>query len=203
MTLSLNILQKLKCTWQNITAILVITVISLLAFVFDLQLSEHFVYQRQLISNGEVWRLISGHLFHTNAYHLILNVAALILLWLLHRKFYTLPSYSLLFLWCAFFCSIALYFFEPSLIQYVGLSGVLHGIFVWGALMDIRDGDKTGYLLLIGVVLKIIHEQVYGASTELVALINASVAINAHLWGAIAGLLFFIIYPTIYSRLSH
>jgi len=80
------------------------------------------------------------------------------------------------------------------LIEYVGLSGVLHGIFVFGAIMDIKSKDKTGYLLFIGVWLKIAHEQIYGASTDVSDLIEASVAVDAHLWGAIGGLLFSIIY---------
>ncbi|GAA0820256.1 rhombosortase [Colwellia asteriadis] len=176
-----------------------IAIVALLAFTVDSLLSEYFVYQRQLISQGEVWRFLSGHFFHTNGYHLLLNIMALLLLLLLHSKFYTIKRYSLLFLFCAVFCSLALYLFEPSLIQYVGLSGVLHGVFAWGALMDVRHGDKTGYLLLSGVIVKILHEQYYGANNELSELINASVAINAHLWGAIAGLIFFILYPVLFS----
>ncbi len=60
--------------------------------------------------------------------------------------------------------------------------------------MDIRWGDKTGYLLFFGVWLKIAHEQYYGASTEVASLINANVAIDAHLWGALGGLVFSCCY---------
>ncbi|MBU2892996.1 rhombosortase [Colwellia sp. D2M02] len=199
MTYFLSFFKQIKCTWQSFAVPLFIAIVALLAFTVDSLLSEYFVYQRQLISQGEVWRLLSGHFFHTNGYHLLLNIMALLLLSLLHSKFYTIKRYSLLFLFCAVFCSLALYLFEPSLIQYVGLSGVLHGVFAWGALMDVRHGDKTGYLLLSGVMVKILHEQYYGANNELSELINASVAINAHLWGAIAGLIFFILYPVLFS----
>jgi rhomboid family GlyGly-CTERM serine protease len=191
----------MNLSWQTSSVVMLITLIALCAFIFDNQLSSYFVYQRQLIAQGEIWRLISGHLFHTNGYHLLLNLAALILLWLLHGNFYTIKHYSLLFLFCALGCSIGIYVFEPSLDQYVGLSGILHGIFVWGALMDIRAKDNTGYLLLIGVVSKIVHEQLYGASSDLSELINASVAINAHLWGAISGALFFSL--TLFKKYSN
>ena len=60
--------------------------------------------------------------------------------------------------------------------------------------MDINAKDKTGYLLFLGVWLKIAHEQFYGASTDVSNLIEASVAVNAHLWGALGGLLFSVIY---------
>ncbi len=127
------------------------------------------------------------------------------MLWALHGNYYTLKNYSLLFFTAALTCSLGLYFLSPSIVQYVGLSGVLHGFFVWGALMDIKNKDKTGYLLLIGVCLKIVHEQFYGASSDVSSLIEANVAIDAHLWGAVGGLLFFILslFPSKPSKVSN
>jgi membrane associated rhomboid family serine protease len=69
--------------------------------------------------------------------------------------------------------------------------------------MDINAKDKTGYLLFIGVWLKIAHEQVYGASSDVSDLIEASVAVDAHLWGAVGGLIFSIIYLVVlHSKLK-
>jgi len=171
----------------------VIALLSLWAFIFNNTLSEFLVYQRDLISQGQFWRVLTGHFFHTNGYHLILNLAALFMLWALHGNFYQVKSYCLLFCISAITCSLGLYFFSPEIIQYVGLSGVLHGVFIWGALMDIKHKDKTGYLLAIGVCLKVAHEQFYGASSDVSDLIEASVAIDAHLWGTIGGILFFML----------
>ncbi|PCI63485.1 MAG: rhombosortase [Gammaproteobacteria bacterium] len=171
-----------------------VIILSLLAFIFENQTIDLLVYQRSAITNGEYWRLFTGHFFHTNKYHLMLNLAGLTMLWALHGEFYTIKNYSLLFLVSALTCSLGLYFFSPDLHQYVGLSGVLHGIFVWGALMDIKQKDKTGYLLFIGVWLKIAHEQIYGASSDVSTLIAANVAVDAHLWGAIGGLIFSLLY---------
>ena len=165
-----------------------------MAFIFDAQVADTLVYQHQLISQGELWRGFTGHLLHTNGIHLVLNLAALILLWALHGHFYNLINYSLLFISSAIICSVGLYFFSPDITRYVGLSGIIHGIFVFGAMMDIHNKDKTGYLLFIGVWLKIAHEQFYGAGDHVSDLINAKVAIDAHLWGAVGGLLFSGIY---------
>ena len=74
---------------------------------------------------------------------------------------------------------------------------MLHGIFVFGAILDIRYKDKTGYLLFIGVWLKIAHEQFYGASKQVSTMIDANVAIDAHLWGAVGGLIFSCCYVII------
>ena len=164
---------------------MLIAFVATLAYLFNDATSDIFVYQYQLISHGELWRTFTGHFFHTNGIHLLLNLAALALLWALHGHFYDIKSYSLLFILSALICSAGLYFFSPETRQYVGLSGVLHGIFVFGAIMDIRHKDKTGYLLFVGVWLKIAHEQFYGASEQVSSLIDANVAIDAHLWGAV------------------
>ncbi|WDE13752.1 rhombosortase [Thalassomonas haliotis] len=153
-------------------------------------LSDLLVYHSSAIGQGELWRLISGHFFHTNGYHLLLNLGAMTLLFGLHGRYYRFGAYLMLFLLSALGTSIGIYYFAPELKQYVGLSGVLHGVFIWGALMDIKHQDKTGYLLLLGICLKVAHEQLYGASEEVINLIDANVAIDAHLWGAISGLIF-------------
>ncbi|TYK64820.1 rhombosortase [Colwellia echini] len=182
---------------QHTLIVSIISILAILAFVFDDQIANLFVYQHNAISQGELWRVFTGHLFHTNAVHLLLNLSALLLLWALHGHFYNIKNYSLMFISSALVCSLGLYLFSPDISQYVGLSGVIHGIFVFGAIMDIRHKDKTGYLLFIGVWLKIAHEQYYGASEQVANLIDANVAIDAHLWGAIGGLVFscgYIIY---------
>jgi rhomboid family GlyGly-CTERM serine protease len=175
-----------------------VSLLSVIAFIGEYLLGDSFtqalVYQRELITTGEVWRLLSGHLLHTNGYHLLLNLAGLLMLWALHGRFYSIKNYIVLFLFCSIMTSIGIYVFDPTLIQYVGLSGVLHGIFVFGALMDINVKDKSGYLLFLGVWLKIAHEQYYGANVDVSNLIEANVAVNAHLWGALSGLLFSFIY---------
>ncbi|MBL4940820.1 MAG: rhombosortase [Colwellia sp.] len=191
-------LSTLPFSRQHSTLVIIILSASLFIFFGEYFIGEAvtqaLVYQRQLINQGEVWRLFTGHFLHTNGYHLVLNLAALIMLWALHGRFYTIKNYLSLFLFCSLSTSIGIYYYTPSLIQYVGLSGVLHGIFVFGAIMDIRAKDKTGYLLFVGVWLKIAHEQIYGASTDISDLIEASVAVDAHLWGAVGGLLFSIAY---------
>lgn len=193
-------IKHLPTQYQHYSAPLGILLCVLCIGLFEHQLINVLIYDNQLIAQGEYWRLITGHFLHSNVNHLLLNGAAIILLWALHGQFYTIKSYLLLFLFCALFTSLALYQFDPNLNRYVGLSGILHGVFVYGACLDIYHREKTGYLLLVGVIIKVIHEQMFGASADLAQLIAANVAINAHLWGAIAGLIVFFIL-LLYSRL--
>ena len=179
-------------TIHSIGPILVI-LLAILAFIFDAQSAEQLIYNRSLITNGEYWRLITGHFFHSNANHLMLNTAAVVLLWALHGQYYHHKNYLLIFTTSAISCSLGIYFFAADIALYVGLSGVLHGFFTWGAMMDIKHKEKTGYLLLLGVIAKIGHEQLYGASPDVELLIGASVATDAHLYGAIGGLLAYLL----------
>lgn len=194
-----NLLKNLPLNKQHSLLVFVVTFIAVTAYLFDNLIADTLVYNHTLIGQGELWRVITGHFLHTNVFHLFLNLGALILLWALHGQFYNFTNYCVLFLISALVCSIGMYFLSPDITQYVGLSGVLHGVFVFGAMMDIQHKDKTGYLLFIGVWLKIAHEQFYGASEEVSSLINASVAIDAHLWGALGGF-FYSSFYLLYQR---
>ncbi|CAM5225895.1 rhombosortase [Alishewanella longhuensis] len=66
---------------------------------------------------------------------------------------------------------------------------MLHGILCFGAVLDIRQGYRSGVLILLGVAAKLAFEQYAGPDAELAAKIAAEVAIDAHLYGAISGVL--------------
>lgn len=80
---------------------------------------------------------------------------------------------------------IALLF--SSIQIYVGLSGTLHGLFGLFALSEALNGRRSTWLLVLGLIAKIAWEQLIGPSSTTGELINARVAIEAHLAGALAG----------------
>lgn len=172
---------------------LLIITLAVIGFVFNNSFNELFIYQRTGINDQQFWRLITGHLFHTNYAHFLLNTLAIILLWALHGQYYSRINYLSLCLFSALFISICIYFLDPTMEKYVGLSGVLHALFAWGAIKDIENKDKTGFILLLGIIIKVSHEQIYGASEDVASLINADVAVNAHLSGMIAGFIFYFL----------
>ncbi|QYJ73635.1 rhombosortase [Shewanella sp. FJAT-52076] len=144
-------------------------------------------WQKQLIGAGEYWRLISGNLLHTNHWHLLMNLAGFWVILSLHHFHYRAAGLVLLLFVLCLGEGIGLYLFYPSLQAYVGLSGILHGLFAFGALMDIKRGLKSGWLLLIGLGLKVGYEQYFGASSDVASLIGARVATESHLVGALLG----------------
>ena len=151
-------------------------------------LQQWLSYQRTAIEHGQLWRLLSGHLLHSNVWHLAMNLAGLLLAMLLHSHYYP-PRYTLInWLGCAVLISMLLYCFSPEIGLYVGLSGVLHAMLTLGAIKDIQLKQPTGALLLAGLLAKVAWEQWQGPDADLADLINASVAIDAHLYGVLAGL---------------
>ena len=63
-----------------------------------------------------------------------------------------------------------------------------------GCLLEIAAGQRSSYLLLLGVIAKIGWETYSGASEQMSLLINATVATDAHLYGALAALPLFALY---------
>lgn len=168
---------------------LIVITLSAVLFYFEPLSREWLRFERPSIEQGEYWRLLSGNLLHTNFIHLLLNCAGVLFVWLLHAEHYTIRRYFMVFGFCALGCGLGLYFFS-SMDTYVGLSGALHGILVYGAVRDIKAGwHNTGWLLLVGIILKVGHENIVGASDSVKAMIDADVAVEAHLFGLLSGLL--------------
>lgn len=170
---------------------LILALCAIVAFFFEPLSGEWLAYDRFAIQGLETWRLLSGNIVHTNGYHLLLNLSGLTLLWALHGEHYRIGRFLKVFVWCSLGTSAGLYLFSEDLIWYAGLSGALHGIFVWGALMDIMNKMRSGWILLGGVALKVVYEQISGSSAQVAALIDAKVAIDSHLFGAVSGLIIF------------
>ncbi|MFB2862605.1 rhombosortase [Aeromonas sp. MdU4] len=168
--------------------VITLSLASLLLFftVPNVQIS----FDRTLIAQGEGWRIITGNLAHTNLWHLLLNLGGLAILYSLFSDYLGqahLPLLMLL-LWCA--VGLGIWWWCPQTQWYMGLSGSLHGLFVWGAMQDLRHGRRTsGWLLLAGVTIKLVMDFHNAGESPIATLIDARVHIESHLIGAGAGLL--------------
>lgn len=158
--------------------------LSLLCLLLQTQgLHRLAIWHSSAILDGQWWRLITGHFTHSNAAHLLMNIASLWLISLLFR-----PTALLLM---ALSLSISLLIGVGLLVtdirHYVGLSGVLHALFAFFALAEWRANKAQGGWLLALLVAKLWLEQHDGNPMEMNALIAASVATQAHLLGALVG----------------
>lgn len=143
-------------------------------------------YERIAVAGGEWWRLLSAHFVHLDAEHALLNGLGLVLMWALFARDYSPMRWLLIVLASALAIGIGLWFFSPEVEWYVGASGVLHGVMTAGTLAHLRRRDLDSLILAAFIVGKLSYEQFAGAMpfTE-----GISTVIDAHLYGAIGGLL--------------
>ncbi|GAC27708.1 rhombosortase [Brumicola pallidula] len=168
---------------------LIIGLISVVAFLFEPMSSDYFALERSWWAQENYYQVVTGHFLHTNFIHILFNLLGLLLLWALHGDDYKAVSYLGKFLLISVALSLCLYFFSEGITWYVGLSGAIHGVFAWGCIRDLENKLFSGWLLLIGLALKVGNEQLNGAGSLMPDLIDANVAVDSHLYGAIIGLL--------------
>jgi len=150
---------------------------------------EWLRYDRVWIGQGEAWRFLSGHLAHLGWSHLALNGAGLLLVWFLIGETYTTSIWVQITLITVATIDIAFWFLNPELYWYVGMSGVLHGLLIAGIIKRIGSMDaETGILLLL-LLAKIGYEQFNGAVPGSEATSGGPVVVDAHLYGALGGVL--------------
>ncbi len=77
------------------------------------------------------------------------------MLYSLFREYLTGCRLPLLLLLLGSAVGLGIWWWCPQTQWYMGLSGALHGLFVWGALQDIRYRRHSGWLMLAGVAIKL------------------------------------------------
>jgi rhomboid family GlyGly-CTERM serine protease len=148
-------------------------------------------YSREGIAAGEVWRLITGHLVHLGPAHFVLNAVGTVLAAALVGQQLRALAWAAVWIVCALGVSAGLWWLRPDVGWYVGLSGVLHGLIVAGALAGLGDRRERLFAAAVVAVIaaKLGWEQWSGAMPGTAALAGGSVITEAHLYGAVGGLL--------------
>lgn len=152
-----------------------------------------FEFDREKIAQGDWYRLLSGHLIHYGNYHLMMNIAGLGLtlgvLWShLNTRHFLWVSFS-----SALFISLGILFFSPTLFYYGGFSGIIHTLIAFALITDFKQAPATNSIVLTLLLIKVGYEQTALYDPHH-ALLPVLVAVDAHLYGVIAGIILSIIY---------
>jgi rhomboid family GlyGly-CTERM serine protease len=141
-------------------------------------------YDRTALAGGQWWRLVSAHLVHLDVRHALLNCLGLVLMWVLFAKDYSPRRWLAIVLGSMAAIDLGLWWFDSTVIWYVGSSGVLHGVMAAGVLAHLRAGERGGWILAAFLAVKLSYEHWYGA---LPLSGSDPVLVNAHLYGVTGG----------------
>jgi rhomboid family GlyGly-CTERM serine protease len=145
-------------------------------------------FDRGLIEQGDYWLLLTGPRVHLNWVHWGLNMTGLLIVAVFFSLYGNLLDWLFVLLFSAIVISLGLYWLHPELVWYVGLSGVLHGLFLYGAIREIRFYPFSGYVLVLLLCGKLFWEYMNGALPGSEEMTGGRVLVEAHLYGALAGL---------------
>ena len=154
----------------------------------SVDLNPMLEYNRIRFIEGEYWRVLSGHFVHLSWYHWFMNMAGILLIaWVLPPTSHPLTETGLS-ISLAFGVGFGLYWIAPDLIYYVGLSGLLHGLFVTA----IWRSPYYSLVIRLSVLALVIAKMVWEFSIWYDPLAQADqlggrVEIRAHLIGVILG----------------
>ncbi len=166
----------------------IVAVAALLAVTGDWG-RELLRYDRVAISDGELWRLLSGHIVHLGWSHFFLNGVGLLLIAYLVAPRFTTLQWLIVTIVSIAGIDIGFWIWQPQLIWYVGLSGLLHGYLAAGAADGIRTGQVDYWLISAFLLVKLTYEQLVGPLPGSEGTTGGNVVVAAHLYGAIGGAL--------------
>jgi rhomboid family GlyGly-CTERM serine protease len=144
-------------------------------------------YERVAIVAGQWWRLLTAHFVHIDLEHALLNIMGVVLMWAIFARDLTPRQWLIITAVVVLTIDAGLWFRDTGVDWYVGASGALHGFMAAGTYVHLRRGDLDGWVLLVFIVLKLGYEQLHGVLPF--AESGMPVVLNAHLYGALGGLI--------------
>lgn len=165
------------------------SIFMLVVFALGSGVADALIYHRPSVLAGEWWRLLSGHWVHRGGRHLVLNLVGLALIWHLFGAVLKFRNALFLIVFVALGQSISLMVIYPDILWFEGLSGLLHGLLVAGAVLSFSRTPVVSGMVLAMLVVKLSSEAWHGGSTEMTAWLGGSVLEESHWCGAIAGLI--------------
>lgn len=156
-------------------------------------LTEALRFQPDLFQSGELWRMVTGHFVHESWPHLMVSAVLIMMVHLLFGHIFRGSGLVLLVLLVAIGISLGLSL-APQAAYYVGMSGLLYGLMVFGACRAIEKGMLTGYLVMLTLFCKFAISQIIGPNRAMEQFIGLPVAVDAHHYGVITGLVCWTFY---------
>lgn len=152
---------------------------------------DTLVFDRDAILNGELWRFFTGHMVHYNFDHLVWDLIAFIILGAvieLNNSKQLILSLAISSIGVSFW----LYYFEPIIMTYCGLSGSLNGLLVVASMIQWKKTESRMYFfVMLSTIGKICYE--FTTNQTVFVSMSAHPMPSSHLVGFISGLICFFL----------
>lgn len=148
-------------------------------------------FNKELINNGEVWRLFTYTFGHMSSFHFMINIPILIVVSKSVERMYGSIKFLLLFLIITGIAGLSTYlFYNGPYLTLAGLSGTGYGFAGILTLHMLRKPQSfsQGYRLFLFFMLLFGVYSVFNTS--------AGIANSAHIGGFVSGLILAFIVPT-------
>ena len=172
----------------------VLSGICLIVALVGQSLAEVLRFDADAISNGEIWRLVTPHFVHLTWSHFAMNLVGLYLVFIFFGKCVEWKYWLTTFVVSALGTSLLIYWLNTDIRWYVGLSGVLHAMFLMGGIADILVRKWEGIVFTLLLIAKISYEQLLGPLPGSEQAAGGPVLVDAHFYGAIIGGIMGVIY---------
>ena len=172
-----------------------IAVLCLIVYLAGDGLAAIFQFDRDAITRGEYWRLLTSHVTHLSFAHLTLNLLALALCTYVANPKHAVAYILAMWLWLMAFTGVGLYFYALDLNYYVGLSGALHGALLIAIVPSPYYSRFIRILVVVVILGKVMWEQTsFYNDMGNAELIGGRTEARSHMLGAIAGLIWVLGY---------
>lgn len=157
---------------------------------------EALAWQRAAIADGQWGRMLTAHVVHLDARHLLFNLLGLVVIAELLLEGWRPADLWSLLLASALGTSLFLWVGEPQLRWYAGMSGALHGLWAGAALLGwLRSRGGLAALALAALAAKLLFLDPSASSTPVVTV--------AHVYGMASGVLWALLRTAPFPRMKH
>ena len=156
--------------------------------LLDGEARNSLVWERDAISSGQLWRVLTGSFLHITWTHLTVNLLGYGLLMVLYDKLLDAGEHLLIVFALAIAVGAQLYMLS-DVGWYLGFSGVLVGLYMYLAVTKFNPLPLQGSIILGVIVLKVARERWFAFDSVEWFGDSIPLAADAHLFGAFGGLM--------------
>ncbi len=174
------------------TTLAVVILATALLQVVNGYLNGVLSYHRADFLNHIYCEWLTPNLVHFSWMHWLLNILNLIAIVIIFNKVWSSKKLLTIFAISSAFIMINLYIFNPNIKSYVGMSGVLYALAIYGALQNLKYDKLISLAVLLYVLLKLFFGDTVNHFMGVdVALSGLKVVREVHWYGAMIGVLIY------------